>query len=429
MTRMNLTIRELTASTLFPVINARTSYNLLLGRPWVHGNGIVMLTLHQCFKFDQGGIKTVLADDKPFTETESHFADAKFYLDSNGIPKVIPVEIPSVRKEKMNEEKQVVLDFSREDVSSGKRATTTSFILKMPCNDTSLQGFVRPSQNSIEHGSLPEGRMEGFDPQAYKLLAKSGYDFADPSSLGELSLELIGEKVHGLNETQRKLRKGKNKRSTTTIELNSTKEDDETRSLILSRMKHMTSLEVSVEGPLKVKRHTIILTGEVKTQAESKREEEIEHVGSHHVTVEEDSSSDSEDDDLQEAPPELEDGGQSTVDNLNNLGTPDDPRPIFVGTLLTPEDEKTFFELLLEYKDVFAWAYKDMPGLSPKVAAHHLGIKHGIRLVKQAHRCIRPEHILKVEEEVDKLIKVRFIREVKYLTWISSMVPVVKKNG
>ena len=56
-------------------------------------------------------------------------------------------------------------------------------------------------------------------------------------------------------------------------------------------MKHMTSLKVSVEGPLKVKRHTIILTGEVKTQAESKREEEIKHVASHHVTVEKDSSS------------------------------------------------------------------------------------------------------------------------------------------
>ena len=64
----------------------------------------------------------MLANDKPFTETEAHFADAKFYLDSNGIPEIITAEIPSARKEKMNEEKQVVLDFSREDVSSGKRA-------------------------------------------------------------------------------------------------------------------------------------------------------------------------------------------------------------------------------------------------------------------------------------------------------------------
>ncbi|CAL5441882.1 unnamed protein product [Camellia sinensis] len=71
MIHLNLTIGELTASTLFHVINARTSYNLLLRLPWIHGNGVVVSTLHQCFKFDQGGIKTVLADNKPFTETES----------------------------------------------------------------------------------------------------------------------------------------------------------------------------------------------------------------------------------------------------------------------------------------------------------------------------------------------------------------------
>ena len=92
------------------------------------------------------------------------------------------------------------------------------------------------------------------------------------------------------------------------------------------------------------------------------------------------SNSDSQDDNLQEAPPELEDGGQSTVDNLKdlNLGTPEKSRPIFMGPLLTPDEEKTFFELLLEYKDVFAWMYKEMPSLSLKVVVHHLDIKHGM---------------------------------------------------
>ena len=34
-----------------------------------------------------------------------------------------------------------------------------------------------------------------------------------------------------------------------------------------------------------------------------------------------------------------------------------------------------------------------------------------------------------IENEVNKLIEAGFIREVKYLTWISSIVPVRKKNG
>jgi hypothetical protein len=89
MIRLNLTIDELTSSTLFHVIDAKRSYSLLLGRPWVHGNGVVASTLHQCFKFYQDGIKTVVADDKPFTEADSHSADAKFYMDSDVVSEII----------------------------------------------------------------------------------------------------------------------------------------------------------------------------------------------------------------------------------------------------------------------------------------------------------------------------------------------------
>ena len=46
---------------------------------------------------------------------------------------------------------------------------------------------------------------EGFNPKAYKLLAKTGHDFTSSSQLGELSPETTGEK-HCLNETQKKLK-------------------------------------------------------------------------------------------------------------------------------------------------------------------------------------------------------------------------------
>ena len=58
---------------------------------------------------------------------------------------------------------------------------------------------------------------------------------------------------------------------------------------------------------------------------------------------------------VQEAPPQLEDGVQSTVDDLKelNLGTPKDPRPIFVSALLPPKEERKYFKLLVEFKDIF----------------------------------------------------------------------------
>ncbi|KAL0303464.1 UNVERIFIED_CONTAM: hypothetical protein Sradi_6214500 [Sesamum radiatum] len=81
MTWLDLIVGELKASTLFHVIDARTSYNLLLGRPWLHENGVVPSTLHQCFKYIKNGeIVKVDADMKPFTEAESYFADAKLTL-------------------------------------------------------------------------------------------------------------------------------------------------------------------------------------------------------------------------------------------------------------------------------------------------------------------------------------------------------------
>ncbi|KAL0416600.1 UNVERIFIED_CONTAM: Transposon Tf2-12 polyprotein [Sesamum latifolium] len=67
--------------------------------------------------------------------------------------------------------------------------------------------------------------------------------------------------------------------------------------------------------------------------------------------------------------------------------------------------------LLHEFKDVFAWSYKEIPGLDPKVAVHHLSVKKGARPVKQGQRRFRPELIPLIETEVNKLIEVGFIRE------------------
>ena len=63
------------------VIDAKNSYNIFLGRPWVHENKVVPSTYHQFLKYCENGVaKRITADDNPFTEVEAHFADVKFYL-------------------------------------------------------------------------------------------------------------------------------------------------------------------------------------------------------------------------------------------------------------------------------------------------------------------------------------------------------------
>ena len=59
-----------------------------------------------------------------------------------------------------------------------------------------LKGFTRAMSNLVEEDSLPIKRTEeGFDPKAYKLLAKSGYDFKNPLQFGATLLKLRGREV------------------------------------------------------------------------------------------------------------------------------------------------------------------------------------------------------------------------------------------
>ncbi|XP_049344694.1 uncharacterized protein LOC125809066 [Solanum verrucosum] len=138
-----------------------------------------------------------------------------------------------------------------------------------------------------------------------------------------------------------------------------------------------------------------------------------------------------EEEDARDGPPELEKGVKTTIDPLKevNLGTDKDPRPTYLSAFLEVDEEIAYMNILKEYRDVFIWSYKEMPGLNPKVTVHQLAIKNGSRLIKQAQRRFRPDLVPFIENEVNKIIKAGFIREVKYPTWISSIVPVRKKNG
>ncbi|XP_060200598.1 uncharacterized protein LOC132628857 [Lycium barbarum] len=254
------------------VIDAKTSYNILLGRPWIHENKVVPSTYHQCFKYLEDGVqKKIVADDEPFAETEAHFADAKFYLENRG------------------------RDEDEESVGS------------------SYHIAIWDEQSTTLHPRVEE-------------------KFVD---------------IHAC----------------------------------------------------------------------------------HHISFND--GYPQEDEDAEDAPPEFEEGVKTTVDALKevNLGTGEDPRPTYVSASLNVDEENKYVDLLMEFKDVFAWSYKEMPGLDPKVAVHRLAVKRGARPVKQAQRRFRSELVPLIETEVNKLIEAGFIREVKYPTWISSIVPVRKKNG
>ena len=82
-----------------------------------------------------------------------------------------------------------------------------------------------------------------------------------------------------------------------------------------------------------------------------------------------------------------------------------------VSTLPTLEKEK-MISLLRANQDVFAWKRKDMPGIDRKIIQHRLNINLKYKLVQQKWRIFALEHNKAVAVEVEKLLKVGFIRKV-----------------
>jgi hypothetical protein len=70
-----------------------------------------------------------------------------------------------------------------------------------------------------------------------------------------------------------------------------------------------------------------------------------------------------------------------------------------------------------------------MSGLHRKLVEHHLPIKPGYQPFKQAPRRLKAEVMEAVKKEITKLYEAKFIRQCRYVEWISSVVPVYKKSG
>lgn len=112
-----------------------------------------------------------------------------------------------------------------------------------------------------------------------------------------------------------------------------------------------------------------------------------------------------------------------------DLGSSEDLCLVLISSSLKGEEKDAYVGLLNEFKDVFAWSYKEMPELHPPIAVHHLNIRPGSRPHKQPQRKLAPNRIEKIVAEVQKLPKVGFIREEQHPNWLANVVPVTKKNG
>ena len=66
-TMLTIQVGTIKRPTLFVVVPSRASYNLLLGRDWIHAVGAIPSTLHQKMILwnDDGFVESIEADDSP----------------------------------------------------------------------------------------------------------------------------------------------------------------------------------------------------------------------------------------------------------------------------------------------------------------------------------------------------------------------------
>ncbi|KAK0574815.1 hypothetical protein LWI29_029513 [Acer saccharum] len=100
----------------------------------------------------------------------------------------------------------------------------------------------------------------------------------------------------------------------------------------------------------------------------------------------------------------------------------DPTKVVKIGGALDCEVRKSLVKLLEEYNDIFALSHDEMLGIPPNLAAHRLAVDATFKPVKQKQRHFNVQRNTAVQEEVDKLLKARFIKESRYPEWIANVV-------
>ncbi|XP_021764224.1 uncharacterized protein LOC110728860 [Chenopodium quinoa] len=100
-----------------------------------------------------------------------------------------------------------------------------------------------------------------------------------------------------------------------------------------------------------------------------------------------------------------------------------------IGAALPVDQKEAIIKCLKENSDCFAWSHRDMKGINPEIITHKLNVDPSTKPVKQKRREFAPEHNQIINEEVQKLLDTRKIKEVKYPNWLANVVVVSKKNG
>jgi hypothetical protein len=83
----------------------------------------------------------------------------------------------------------------------------------------------------------------------------------------------------------------------------------------------------------------------------------------------------------------------------------------------------------MEYRDIFAWSYKDLKGIPPKITQHIIPLISRTKPIQQKNRRLNPRMQLVVKAKLEQLLQACFILSIELTDWLSHIVLVEKKGG
>jgi len=116
-------------------------------------------------------------------------------------------------------------------------------------------------------------------------------------------------------------------------------------------------------------------------------------------------------------------------DELRQATLNGEERYTSIGTAMAVADVELIHRTLKKNADLFAWIAADVPGINPEIITHRLSVYKEARPVAQKKKNYGEDKRLAARAEAEKLLKVGFIREARYSTWLANMVMVNKSSG
>ncbi|XP_070020030.1 uncharacterized protein [Nicotiana sylvestris] len=351
-----LTIGPVDFEVTFQVLDMDTSYNFLLGRPWIHAAGAVPSTLHQMVKFEHEDQEIVVHGN----DEQSIYRDLS----------VLCLEAREGSEHIVYQAFEVVVVDQHEEGN--------------PCPQPFLSNAsIMVAKEMIRHGF-----------KSGKGLGKSLQGITKPITL------TASEKFFGIGfrPTPADVKWANDRKNDGWV----------LHQLVPSNnvaLNNMTCLRISCTDP------NMLSNCKIMNQEPEYDEEEA----------------------FREINQELEQFENKLKPNLNdtkpvNLGSFEEIRETKISIHADGKTQDALIQFLFEFKDVFAWSYDDMSGLSVDLVVHKLPTYPNCPPFQQKQRKFKTDITNKIKEEVTKQLKARVIRVVRYTTWLANVVPVPKKD-